>query len=503
MEQKKINNFVNKFLIIFLVIQPIFDIKIFYNSTSTLIRVVIIFTIFMYYFFTSKNKKKYFFLIYPCILGIYFAFHHLNALNFNSLVPGKFNYSIIKELLYFAKMVTPYLLIYSLYKSKIEKEKILKIIQIIVLIITLTIIVTNLLGISYGNYSDIRIKANFLKWFEKENTYTYMDLASKGIFEYGNQIGAILAMFLPFAIYKAVEKKVFINVFTVICNVFALILLCTRVSILSVFIVITYTFFVFTFIAIIQGKRFAFKAYAPIFVVLILHSVLLPINPMFNRLNEREQVIEAFNEEQKYAEKEESAGEGLNLGQENIQEVEQLEKLEPIKKETNFMIQYIEENYEKKKLHKQFLFENYPYIYDYEFWYNFLQKDISLTTDYRYIETEMIKRVVEINNNKWDKLFGITNTRLQNIFNIEKDFVVQYYALGIIGLILIFLPYLLILTKFVYETICKKLKNLDEVKVLAGITIMFIFCISYFSGNMLNSLSFTIYFSLFFYLLKG
>ena len=91
-----------------------------------------------------------------------------------------------------------------------------------------------------------------------------------------------------------------------------------------------------------------------------------------------------------------------------------------------FKIKY---NYEKKELHKQFFTENYPYQYDPDFWYDFLQKDISLTTDYRYIELCIIKRVVEINNNNMDKWLGITNTRLQNIFNIEKDFVVQYYAL--------------------------------------------------------------------------
>ena len=93
------------------------------------------------------------------------------------------------------------------------------------------------------------------------------------------------------------------------------------------------------------------------------------------------------------------------------------------------MFQYIENNYENKQIHKQFIFENYPYKYDPEFWYEFLQEDISRTTDYRYIELSMIKRVVEINNNPLDKWLGITNTRLQNIFNIEKDFVVQYYAL--------------------------------------------------------------------------
>ena len=92
----------------------------------------------------------------------------------------------------------------------------------------------------------------------------------------------------------------------------------------------------------------------------------------------------------------------------------------------NRICELIEEN---KQLNKQFLFENYPYKCDPEFWYSLLQNDISLTTDYRYIELSMIRRVVELSNNPMDKWFGITNTRLQNIFNIEKDFVVQYYAL--------------------------------------------------------------------------
>ena len=122
MKTVKLNNLMNKLLIIFLIIQPIFDLKIFYNSISTLIRVIIIFALFSYYFFTSKNKKKYWLLIYPCLLGVYFIFHHFNALSFTSLVPGNFNYSIVKEFLYFVKMASPFLLIYSLYKADLSIE---------------------------------------------------------------------------------------------------------------------------------------------------------------------------------------------------------------------------------------------------------------------------------------------------------------------------------------------------------------------------------------------
>lgn len=80
MKKLKENNAINNILILFLIIQPIFDIKIFYNSISTLIRVIIIFALFLYYFFIKKDnsntllcgKKKYFLLIYPILIGIYF-----------------------------------------------------------------------------------------------------------------------------------------------------------------------------------------------------------------------------------------------------------------------------------------------------------------------------------------------------------------------------------------------------------------------------------------------
>jgi len=95
--------------------------------------------------------------------------------------------------------------------------------------------------------------------------------------------------------------------------------------------------------------------------------------------------------------------------------------------------------------------------------------------------------------------FGITNTRLQNIFNIEKDLVVQYYALGIIGLILVFIPYFIMLIWFAYEIIISKFNKLSLINILAYITILFLFGISYYSGNLLNSLSFTIYFAVIYY----
>ena len=503
MNTKKISNLISKFLIIFLIIQPIFDLKIFYNSISTLIRVILIFMFFIYYFFTTKNKKKYYLLIYPLLIGIYFVLHHINALKFTSLVPGNFNYSIFKELLYFIKMLTPFLLIYSLYKANFSINTIMYIMKSLVLIIGLVIVVSNFFMFSYGNYSDTLIKANFFDWFNNNSPYTYQDLASKGLFEYGNQISAILIMFLPFMIYGLLQKKSFTNGFILCLNILSLILLCTKVSVLGILVVVIFTIFACLFISFIHKKHFTVKNYIPIGIVLVAYFLLLPINPMFNRIQERATIAQNYNSQNA------EIVESINNTTSNIEEIEEIITDTPILEnitvdeslQDSEKIEYIEANYQEKKLNKQFILENYPYKYDLEFWYNFLQNDIWVTTDYRFIELSMIQRVVQINNNKMDMWFGITNTRLQNIFNIEKDFVVQYYALGIIGTIFVFAPYFILLGIFAYKTIRNKFKNLKETNLLSSITIIFLFAISFFTGNLLNSLSFTIYFCLCFFIM--
>lgn len=491
---KKLNKeeILEKILIIFLVMQPIFDLKIFYNSISTLIRTIFIVILFGIYFFNSKNKKKYILIIYPILLCIYFIFHHLNAINFKSLVPGNFNYSIIKEMLYFFKMIVPILLIYVLYKSKLKDNKINFIIKSIVVIISLIIIITNLLGISYGSYSDSLIKSNFISWFDSDNNYTYKDLASKGLFEFANQISALLLMFLPFIIYEAISNKNLINICILIINVWGLFLLGTRVASLGVGIVFVYTICSIVFIKIVKKDKvdFKLKKIINVFPILLIYFLLLPINPVNNRISEINNQIDVEVSATVYEEVSNDSLQNIketNIVEENVNDESYMEKLR---------LQYIEENYKSKLINENFILNRYPYQYDVEFWTNILEEDVSLRTNYRYLEKQMVKRVVQINNNPSDIFLGITNTRLQNIFNIEQDFVVQYYALGIMGFILVFATYILLLLYYIYRVIGSKLSCLNITNILAFITILMIFVIAYNSGNLFNSLSFTIYFAI-------
>ena len=461
---------IKNFLILFLIVQPIFDLKIFYSSISTLIRVFFVVLFFLYYFINSKNKKKYFLLIYPLLILIYFIFHHLNALNFTSVVPGNFNYSIFQEALYFVKMICPYLLIYSLFKSNISKKEIYFILKTLVLEISLIIIISNLFIFSYGSYSDAKIKANFLEWFNPNSSYTYKDLCSKGLFEAANQISATLLMFLPFIILLNLENKSKINLFILICNVLALLFLGTKVAVFGILIVFFYSSLGF----IILKKQI--KKLFILIPCILIYICLLPFNPTFSRISENKTVIET------------SLEVPVNQDAKSISE----ETFSAPESKEEYILKY----YSQNNINENFVLNRYPYQYDADFWYEILTSNNPLKSNYRFLETAMVKRVISINNNKLDYLFGITYTRIQNIFNIEKDFVMQYYSLGIIGLVLILGPYFIILFYWTIKMFLSKLKELNLFSSVAFITICMIFFVSYYSGNLLNSLGFEIYLSL-------
>lgn len=488
----KIRNFlskkftINNFLILFLIINPVFDLKIFYNSISTLIRVICIVFFFTYYFFTSKNNKKYLLSIYPLVIFIYFICHHINALNFTSLVPGNFNYSISKETLYFIKMLCPYMLIYSLYKSKLSIKDLFKIINCLVLVISLLIIITNVLGISYCNYGSGKIKANFFSWFNSNSSYDYTVLLSKGPFEYGNQLSAILLMFLPFTIYQYFKDKQPINIFIIFSQLFALTLLGTRVAILGVFLVIIY-FMILCLIFENHKLKRLFKTFIPIAILFILFISILPFNPIFSRLKEHKEIVQTV-----------TNIDNTKITQEDLNS-EELNSEIPIENISKF--DFVKNTYTENKINENFILYRYPYTCDVDFWYEIISNNNPNKTNTRFLEEAMVKRVVTINNNKLDKILGITYTRVQNIFNIEKDFVMQYYSLGLLGLIIIFIPYFAILIHYFVKIFINKFKGIDLLQILSFVTICMIFCISYFSGNLLNSLSFTIYFTLLYKLL--
>lgn len=451
--------------IIFLSTSPIFDCIFFHSRITTLIRILIILiilitTIFLY---QDSRKKVKWLILYYFICAIYLIINYYHSQNFVSLFPNNFNYNFVSELFTILKLIMLVTLIFSLYYQKFNKKDYILIFKIWTLIITLSIIITNIFKISYSSYGEFLIKYNIFEW--NKNIY-YVNSASRAYFVYANQVALTLIILLIIFSYIFIKDNIKTIIYIFLISI-SMLMLGTRVSSLGgllvfIFILIGYIFFV-----IIKKEKFNKKSLLLIFII-IMWIVILPISPYQNR-----------NIELNYYQSTKES----NLNESNIDDNSINNNL--TKQE------YIELNANPNLIPDFFYKVYYSYEYDPDFWINFINNTEESKINYRYMEKSIIKRIIKINNNKYDILFGISNTRVQNVVNLEQDFLVQYYAFGIIGMIILLIVYPLILLYTLFK-LFKEFNFNNFINIL--LIVIFIFC-SYLTGNILNSMSTIIVFS--------
>lgn len=436
-------------VLLFLIIQPIFELVPFYNSYTTLFRIIVIFLFFLYALIKNKDKKVIIgFLIYFVTVFLYFIIHNMHALNIKI-----FEYNTFDEMLYFIKMVTPFMLIYVVSTLKIKEKEIKRYLVLTLFLAAGSIIVANIFKIGYSSYSFEIIKGNIFDWFS--NTYDFDELASKGFFYFTNHIVAIFLMFLPIVYYYFIKDKKMNFVILIIVLMFALLILGNKSSVFGSYLL----FVILTIISkFLFNIKFDKKTVIVTLSIIIVFPVLIYYSPAYDRVITKEGTKVEYK--------------SSNYIKEN-------------------KINYIENNYKKKHISKRFLTVYYPYKEDPDFWINIMKQKEEKRIDYRYLETEIMKRVEEKNNNKLDLLLGIGYDREMNIVNIERDYVNQFYAVGIIGLILFIAPYLVL---FIYLLV-KLYKKKEEKDLYYLLSIFIILALAYLTGNLFNSLSIMIPFS--------
>lgn len=453
-----------KLTLVFLFLMPFSDYIYFFSKITTLIKIIIILIIFLLTIYlykdSRKNLKK--LLIYYSLAIIYLFFNYLHSKNFISYDPNNFNYNFFNETLTIIKLMMPITLIYSLYYQKFNKKDSLFIIKSWVLIIGLTIIITNIFKISLGSYSDATINYNIFEW-HKGLYYIYS--SSRGLFKYANQEALIMLVLLILEIYETIKtnKK---NIIYILILMFAMLMLGTRVSSIGGLLILISCFIIYFIFVLFKKEKYnsnIFYLLIPIFIWLFI----LPISPYSNRNVELNKPPVINN---------------ISPNDNTNKEKKELSKTE-----------YIDSYHNDEKLPKVFYTKYYSYEYDSDFWYDFVKNTPDKNINYRYIEEKIIERVEEVNNNYLDVFLGISNSRIQNIVNIEKDYVEQYYAFGIIGLIILLfiypLMFILSLIKFIKD------RNYDN--FILSLTMFLWLVVPYLTGNIINSLTTIIPFAFF------
>ena len=495
---KKID-YIKFFLMVFLITSPIFDTVFFYSRVTTLVRVIIILLFLFATLITKKDSRKNFkyLLVYYFLVAVYLAINYIRSKNFHSLVPGDFDYSLLKESLTILKLCMPITLIYVLKYQKLSKKEYFTIINSWVILVAGSIIILNITKLSLSSYADETIKYNIFYW---SKDIDYRLTASKGYFMYANQAAVILLMLLLASVYEflCINKKYILNILTLL---FAMLMLGTRVSTVGGLLTLVCSFFAFIIISIFRKEKLTFKPLILLIPIFIWIS-LIPVSPFASRNMEL-----SPNKEPNYKITLEKKNSNLQEDSEQVLESDTNKKVTNSEIEKNGQvehktqsnklskeekIQYVYEHYSPDHTPSIFFEEYYPIKYDTDFWYNLMKHTEPTNINYRYAESHIINRVIEINNNKYDRLFGISNTRIQNIVNLERDFQLHYYAFGIIGSLILLLIYILISIKSLLNFLKKR--TYFNFIILTSV-VLFIFT-AYLTGNIINSLGPNILFAL-------
>ena len=428
------------------------DLHLFYNNVSTLIRVIFISVLFLITFIKYGDRKsRKLILLYFFIYIIYGVLHLLNIKHYH-----------FSEILYLVKMFMGIFIIYTVYKLGIDTKSFTKTMNYSLLVICGSIVLCNIFKIGYTSYDFTNIKYNIFSWFKGNNDYLLS--SNKGFFHATNQIIAIIILYLPLLINNLKERVNFKNIGLLFLCLLSLLMIGNRVSSYVPSIVLIISVIGYLFLVLIKKEKFNLHFLTTLFLLMTIFLCLLKVSPI--------------NERNKYYQ-------DLIIDKEVVSSNTNIDEINIVSD-----VQTIDSLFNAKLINLNFPKYYYPYENDQEFWDEMLKKNKSILVNARYLEKEITKRIIDLNNNQTnDRLLGIGYTRIIRVHNIEQDYIMQYYTMGIIGLIVIIGVYIVL-----YLYLCVKTMLNFDVKftyknMMLLLSIGLVLTIAYFSGNLLNSIS--------------
>lgn len=508
---KKLNTII---LSIMILIEPFLDTYFIYNQPglelfgfriSTIIRYGLLAVICVLLLIETKYKKNRKSLIIYCVLIVIYLFiHHYNALSFHSLMPNNFSYSLKEELFYIARYLFPLIIVYDINSIKITKKQFKNIVIALSLIISISVIISNIFYLSKSSYYEYNISYNIFDWFTKE--ISYANASTRGFF-YATIVMTSLFLITPYIYSLYYQEGKYLYLTTIICNMLALFMAGTKACTLGFVIVAIIMPLMYLFFVLIKKdiKINAGRFIATITIVVICLSTLTK-TPAMQRVYLTNEMYANVSDKKGNDEKKPIKNNNDDEEDNTITSIEDLENVDISQYKDFNEIYYIENKVEREKAIKKYIQVNaekvgittnlfivyYPYLYDYNFWADIiLNENEKMKADNRFIQTSIFDRIKDINNSKLDDYVGITYSRTSKIFNLERDFLYQYYSLGIIGVILFLFPLVGMLALCIIKVLTnKKLFNIENCSLILGIGLFL--CIAFYSGNMLDNLGLTI-----------
>lgn len=475
-----------KIIFYFILIQPFLDLYWFYHgkladllpfTLPTIIRILAVFAIFCMFFSQKQNWQKLgrdkWLIAYLVLLIIYSVLHLWHVRTFTSVNPNDYGYSMFGEIFYLIRMILPLMIIYFTRQVEFDKHDLCLVIEWLSGLFSGTIVISNLFIISLRSYETGFISANIFEWFVNPNI-GYSHMASKGFFNFTNMVAAVLFMLLPLMLYYLFSNFNCKTAGLISVQALAMIELGAKVAAIGLLCgigigILLYLLHRYAF----KNIKSSGKALITAILIEIASLVILPFGPAIQRYNYEIQLAQQSDHD---------------LTQEKAELKAGLAKYPTGAKREAFLRSFIKKNYKAYALNKKFVFKSYPYQYDPEFWLGIMRENGELRMQNRHLEQMMLNQVVKTNNNRLDKVFGISYMRQNNIFNLERDFISQVYSLGWAGMLLFVGPYVVILLYGAFKWLTdKRVRSYLISSLLAAI--VFMLAAAYSSGNVMDFLT--------------
>lgn len=473
---------------VFICIQPILELMWLNNGTigeilgfsvPTIVRLLFMGALVCEWLYCRRNIKKVLIIgVYVMLLGLYFVFHNSHCIDFVTIQSDSLGYSAVGELFYIIRMMIPFMVFLFAVECHVDKKFFTKCIVLVSMQLTLVVIVANVLGFSYGSYTNERVLLSIIDWFIYPDKCTYLMTASKGLF-YWSIVSTIVVLTFPYTIYRYLKNSSYYNYFLMILQGIAMFMFGTKATALSVFICLICMCVCYIALNIIR-KGYLWSLYKLISIIVLtcMFGVIFKYSPCEQRMGFEEVYYEEKNEdEMKKKDKEELIGNSLEQIPDD---------------DTEQIIRYFDRNKDNLSISMSLLDGTFGYKVNPIFWKHFVQNTVpSERMQNRFVQEELLKELQKANNSDLDKILGMGFTRTSSIFNLERDFLYQYYSMGMIGVVLLLGPYILVLIWAMLK-MAFPIRNctLEKCALVLGLGLTFF--VAYYSGNVMESLGITI-----------
>lgn len=505
-ENRTLDRVLTCLLAVFVISQFFIDNYYLYTDPRLMIKSITIPTLYRY-FFTALlavlllakarfRRRLAYFMIYAAAAGVYLYFHLYFNRSFNSFLKVD-PFSVKSEIFYVTRLCLPLFFFVIVRSIRQSRDFYFRLLRISAASVLLLLILSNLFCAALGSYRNKVISVSILGWFG-EHQYEFDEMASRGWFYFANQISLLLLLLLLSLLPDLVCRRNKLTLLIFLFSAPAFLILGTRIAAASFLLMAALAFgcFIIEMIREKRVRRFSLLAMAFFALLSALYIYVLPQAPASIRFVDSGIIAENKAKEASrdpLHEEDRKTGEQTGLDSERMKEALGLwrkDRLDELSqgfshKEKVHLVRRLKAS---SAVYEYFIDRAYPYTEDPDFWLQIMRLSPEQQMDYRFIEISMIQRLDEVNNSPMTRFFGLGMSRQQAVFNIERDFINQYYSLGLAGVLLLISPYAagaFYIGIYILLNL-KKRFNLYNLSVLAAL-----FCClagAYLSGNILDSL---------------